>query len=67
MSGEVEADFDPYIKNISLPLAYSKDIHQAVMISSRSWEQISMTSSAWAAFKKAAVLVSPLDGTHVLL
>lgn len=69
MSGEVEAYFDPDVKkkqhNLFTPLADSEDIYQAVMISGL-WEQISVTS-AWAAFKEAAVLALPLDGTHVLL
>lgn len=75
MSGQVEAYFDPHVKktknkkkhtqNLFTSLADSEDIYQAVMIRGL-WEQISVTS-VWAAFKKAAVLVLPLDGTHVLL
>lgn len=64
----MEADFDPTCENILLPslVACSNDGHQAVTGLGLS-EQISVTPSVWAIFRKAAIPVLPLDGTHVPL
>lgn len=61
----VEADFDPTCENILFPflIAYNGGGHQAVKGLGVS-EQISVTPSIRAAFRKPAILVLPLDGTR---